>query len=161
MNSFSQRFFALQLLIPFGLMLLSVVYLIGSFELNFGTFSLPEEGFVPVLAGILIFCSSCCLVINVFRLGKKLPVPVADAEKETIQTRILFIFIGIILGYVILLAFMGFVFSTLLVLIASTRIMGSKWRSAFLLAVGVTVVTYAIFILWLDIPFPRPFFMEF
>ena len=159
MKTFSKKLFTLQLLIPVGLILLSVVYLIGCFELNFGTFSLPEEGFVPVIAGILIFFTSCWLVIDVSRLVKKLPVPFADTEKETVQISIVFVFIGILLGYVILLAFMGFIFSTLVVVITSTRMMGTKWRSAFLVAVGVTVVTYVIFIFWLDIPFPQPFFM--
>jgi hypothetical protein len=159
MKTFSKKLFTLQLLIPVGLMLLSVVYLIGCFELNFGTFSLPEEGFVPVIAGILIFSTSCCLVIDVFRLVKKLPVPFADTEKEMVQISDLFVFIGILFGYLILLAFMGFIFSTFLALIASTRMMGTKWRSAFLVAVGVTVVTYVIFIFWLNIPFPQPFFM--
>ena len=104
MKTFSKKLLTLWLLIPVGMMFLSVTYLIGCSELNFGTFSLPEEGFVPVIAGILIF-------------------------------------------------------STLVVLIASTRMMGTKWRSAFLVAVGVTVVTYVIFIFWLNIPFPQPFFM--
>ena len=147
----------LSLLIPAGMVLLSIVYLIGCFWLNFGTVFLPAEGFLPFIVGILFLMGSGGLLINYFVMAKNMPVtPKKIERKEIINVLIL---VGIFFGYVILLPVLGFVLCTIPLIFVSAKTMGARWRPSVLLSMGTTIICYIIFIFWLKLPFPRPFFM--
>jgi hypothetical protein len=157
MKSFIKGIGTTSFLIPAGMALAGIAYLIGCSRLNFGTVSLPAEGFVPFMVGILLLVGSCWLAVDAFVMTRKLPASSPKTERTEIINVLLLV--GILLGYVILLSVLGFILCTMLLLVTSAKIMGAKWGSAFSLAIGVTIICYILFIFWLKVPFPSPYFM--
>jgi membrane-associated HD superfamily phosphohydrolase len=101
---------------------------------------------------------SCFLTINAIIIAKKLSAPSQKTAKIEIIN--LLLLVGTLFGYLIILQVLGFIFSTFILLVASAKIFSAKWRSAFLLALSITITCYIIFIFWLHIPFPSSIFMR-
>jgi hypothetical protein len=152
------RLFTLDFLFPAGLTAVSLLYLLGCTQIQFGTFSYPEEGFVPVIFGILLFAGSVWLTVTGYLQTKRScrPSPVRGNS----EVRDLGFLTAELWGYVLLLPILGFALSTFGILLGSAWIMGIKGRKAFLFAGTVTVTCYALFILILDIPFPKGIISE-
>lgn len=152
MRSFIKRKGVLPFLLPTGMAIGSIIYLIESFKLNFGSRSIPEEGFLPIIIGFLLFVGSCLLMAEVFIKDKKDTDALSPMNKaETINFILL---TGILLGYVVLLPILGFCLTSFVTLISSARLMQARWRSALIFGVSITLICYILFILWLQIPFP-------
>jgi len=156
-RSFIKRISTLSFLIPAGMTVVGIAYLTGCSELNFGTVSLPAEGFIPIITGILFLVGNCWLTVDGYGMARKLPT--TSPKTERIEITNVLLLLGVLFGYVILLSVLGFTLCTILLLVTSAKIMGAKWRSAFLLAISVSIICYILFIVWLKIPFPSSFFM--
>ncbi len=130
----------------------SIIYLVECFNLSIGSVSAPEEGFVPLIFGILLCGCSSILMVDAFRQIEKGTTIVPKANRAEILS--FFMLLAVLIGYVILLPMLGFTFSTLGLIAASAKIMQAKWREVFTLAAGVTLISYLLFIFWLGIPFP-------
>ncbi|MGG3885042.1 tripartite tricarboxylate transporter TctB family protein [Brevibacillus panacihumi] len=66
---------------------------------------------------------------------------------------------GVLLGYCVLLYYLGFAIATFLISIALFRIIGSyNYRKSVLFSAIQTVCVYAIFVYWLNMPFPGGIF---
>lgn len=150
-------FRSLSFLIPAGTFVISIVYLIGCLDLTFGTTSEPREGFVPYILGSFIFVGSFVLMIDAILKGRKMATSLQKVTRGELKN--VLILIGVLVGYVVLLPILGFVICIFVLVVASTKIMGVRWRTIILLAVSTTVVTYLIFIYWLQVPLPSSFFM--
>ena len=133
---------------------MGIAYLIGCFKLNFGTLSLPAEGFTPFIAAILFLTGSGWLTVDAFLRVKRLD---AVSKTERIEIINVLLLVGVLFAYLILLPVLGFVFSAVPLLITSARILGARWRSALILSMCVTIVCYILFVFWLKIPFPSYF----
>ncbi len=152
------RFFTLNFLFPAGLTAVSLLYLLGCTQIQFGTFSYPEEGFVPTLFGILLFGGSSWLTVNGCLQTKRSHPPLPASENSGVRDLVLLT--AELWGYVLLLPILGFALSTFGILLGSARIMGIKGRKALLFAGTVTATCYMVFILVLDIPFPKGIIAE-
>ncbi len=131
---------------------ISILYLIGCLELNFGTLSMPEEGFVPLIFGSLFFGGCCCLSAEaLIKIRKESNSSPKNGKIEVLSIIPL---IGTLIGAVILLPILGFTLSTFGLVVISAKIMRVKWLTAFILATGVTLISYLLFVFWLEIPFP-------
>ena len=155
MKSFIRRICTLSFLVPMGMIVVGIAYLIGCFELNFGTLSLPAEGFMPFIVAILFLTGSGWLAVDAFVRANKLHA--VSPKTERIEIINVLLLVGVLFAYVILLPVLGFVFSSVPLLISSARIMGARWRSALILAMCVTIICYILFIFGLKIPFPSYF----
>jgi hypothetical protein len=142
----------LSFLLPAGIALASAAYLIGCLSLSFGTFSAPEEGFVPLIFGCLLFGGSFLLTVDCLRgilRGSAYPSEIAKGEVLNVLT-----LTGAMFGYVFLLPILGFSFCTFAIIVASGKIMRAGWRETMLLAAGVTAVGFLLFRVWLNVPLP-------
>ena len=147
------RLFTLDFLFPAGWAAVSLLYLLGCTQIQFGTFSYPEEGFVPTLFGILLFGGSLWLTVNGYLRTKRSHPSLPAPDKS--EVRDLGFLTAELWGYVLLLPILGFALSTFGILFGSARTMGIKGRKALWFAGTVTVTCYVLFILILDIPFPK------
>jgi hypothetical protein len=146
MNS---RLTRLSFLLPAGMTAFGILYLWGCRTLNFGSLTLPMEGFIPLLFGILFFLGSSTLMVQAVLQVEEKASPWIREEIPRVLA-----LVGVLLAFVTLLPLLGFSLSTFGLLLASGRIMGNRWRTSVLLACGVVAVCYPIFILWLKIPLP-------
>lgn len=152
MRTFIKRICTLPFLFPTGMTIISIVYLIDCLKLNFGTTSSPEEGFIPFIVGFLFFGGSCLLAVEAFiKIRKIVAFPVKVEKTEIFSILML---TGVLIGFLLLLPILGFSCCTFSLTVASAKIMRAKWISAFMSAISVTLISYIIFIFWLQIPFP-------
>jgi len=144
-----KRIASLSFLIPAGMMAVSLLYLWGCRTLNFGSLTLPMEGFIPIFFGAFFFLGSLALMIaSILRPEEKAP-SLAKGEARKVM-----VLVGFLLAFVLILPIFGFSLSTLGLVFASSQVMDNRIRTSFLLAGGVVAVCYLIFILWLKIPLP-------
>jgi hypothetical protein len=153
-----ERIFTLAFLFPAGLTAMSLLYLLGCTQIQIGTFSFPEEGFVPVIFGILLSGGSVWLTVNGYRQTRRNRLPSPSAGNS--EVRDLVLLTAELFGYVLFLPILGFALSTFGILLGSAGIMGVKGKKVFFLAATVTVFCYVLFILILDIPFPKGIIAE-
>lgn len=146
------RLGTLSFLLAAAICAVSIIYLVECFNLSIGTVSAPEEGFVPLIFGILLCGSSSLLMVGAFMQVEKGAAPIPKANKAEIFK--FFMLIAVLIGYVVLLPMLGFTFSTFGLIAASAKIMQAKWGEALILAAGVTLINYLLFIFWMGIPLP-------
>lgn len=90
-------------------------------------------------------------LLAVFVKGQSFKVDFPDRQ---MLWKIVGIF-GVLLGYCVLLSFLGFAIGTFLISIALFRIIGSYTvRKSLLYSVIQTICVYAVFVYWLEMPFP-------
>lgn len=94
-------------------------------------------------------------LLAVFVKGQSFKVEFPDRQ---MLRKIIGIF-GVLLGYCVLLYFLGFAIGTFIISIALFRIIGSyNFRKSVIYSAIQTVCVYVVFVYWLDMPFPAGIF---
>lgn len=138
-----------------ALMLLGLAIAFYAPEFELGTLELPGAGFMPCLAGIVVFVSAA--------LG------FADAAKDKRRDgealwRIDSLFqhaliLVSIFAYGALLEWGGFLFCSFLLVLGSMRFnSGESWRSSLTWAALLAIGSYVVFVMWLKVDLPRGIF---
>ncbi len=133
---------------------IAVIAIILSSYMPMGRISKPGPGFLPFWVGVILALLSISLLLDaVFRKGT------ADAVKflagEGRWTSVIWT-VGSLFGYGFLIESLGFVVSTLLLLLFLFRYIGNqKWWVAFTGTVLVTLTAHLIFKVGLQIQLPR------
>jgi hypothetical protein len=67
--------------------------------------------------------------------------------------------IGLLALYAGALGVLGFLASSFVLVLLTARLMGATgWRRPAVLALGVTVASYVVFVIWLGVPLPAGWF---
>ncbi len=134
------------------MILVGIGVIVESFRLHIGTVLVPQPGFFPLLAGLLLIGFSIVLLVQV-RLERRKPSGRdRQAFGEVHRPLILIVCLGI---YAAVLEILGYVLPTILIAGVILRILGVKsWKMIGLVSVGLSVVTYLLFdrILGVDLP---------
>ena len=137
--------------------IVAVIYLVDGMSLNVGTVGMPGEGFVPRVMGIfLLFC--CVLLILKEVAFRRVAQEQSESEEAAGDggngKRPMYLMLALLL-YTALLPILGFIISTLGLMLVSLKIFEFKnWLWACLIAIAATATTYLIFQKWLQILFP-------
>ena len=157
-----------------GLALLAIGYLLAGRRYPLDTLTTPGPGIVPVLAGLALLGAAIWLFVVAgsvsparaagglpeIRVAPKRPTeptlqhPAESAPRRPIQWSGL-IMCGALVLYVAVLPGLGFLGSSVALVVVSSRLMGLEgwWRPA-VLALGVTGVASLLFARWLGVPLP-------
>ena len=126
----------------------------GAIRLGVGSVSKPGAGFIFVwLAVILAGLAVIDLVNNIIENNKKSAVQ-KPLWKGFRWGKVIFVLAGVGV-YAIVLDILGFILSTFLVLLFLFKVVEPfKWRDAIIGSVLTIAVVYAVFGIWLKVPFP-------
>ncbi|MDN5343893.1 MAG: Tripartite tricarboxylate transporter TctB family [Clostridia bacterium] len=112
---------------------------------------LMRASFFPLVISIGLFICGVTLLTLPF-IRKKVDLLSLPGGKDML---VLLIFIAFIYLYIYTMEFLGFILGTLLYLLLSMLLLCVKNKiQGLLLALGVTVVIYFIFVTFLKVPFP-------
>ena len=140
--------------------IVAIIYLIDGMELNIGTVGMPGEGFVPRVMGVfLLFCCAALLVQEMVSPKESEAKNQASEEAPDAENarRPIWLMIALLI-YAAVLPILGFVLSTLVLMLASLRIFEYRnWIGSCMIAAAATAVTYFVFEKWLQILFPPGF----
>ncbi len=133
-------------------LLCSALIIIGSLHLPVGTVANPGPGFVPLLVGILLSIISLAILIFSFLRGS-LEGKVFWPDKK--QWPKVVITLLMMLIYAIAFPYLGFFFSTLLLMFFLFKSIGSmSWKASLAGAILTSSCFYLVFKVWLKVQFP-------
>ena len=135
--------------------LIALSVAIHAYGLGLGRFRQPGPGFIFFLAALLlIILGAIDLVANLISRSKM------RKEETSIWSglrwqRVLLV-LGALLAYVYLLNVLGFVSSTFLLMVFLFKaVEPTKWWVATVSSVTTILISYTVFKIWLQVPFPR------
>ncbi len=136
---------------------IGVLAIILSAGMPMGRISKPGPGFMPFWVGVILALLSTGLLLGaLFRKGGDEKISFLGGEQRwpaVIWT------VGSLLGYGFLMEPLGFIISTLILLLFLFRYIGNqKWWVACMGTVLVTLVAHLIFKVGLQVQLPRGFF---
>jgi len=121
-----------------------------------GSLKFPGPGYYPKLVGVFLIATAlgCLIQAMVARRSVRPVEPLGDVAPRPMVGKTIALF-GLLLGYGFLLTPLGFPVAICLFLLAAIRVFGyRRWTVIILLALGLTVVSYVMFITWLKVPLP-------
>ncbi len=136
-------------------MVVSVLTIILSSKLPFGSFANPGAGFLPLLVAGLMFLLSLILFIHSFLIGEE-RVKALWAKGGT--GRVLLILVSLVF-YGLFLEKLGFILMTFLLMGFLLLTIGKVRRSiVILLSLLSSLGCYGVFQLWLNVQLPKGVF---
>ena len=126
-------------------------------KLGIGRVSAPRAGFFPFWLGVGLLLSSGILVIKLLLSAKERPSGDRSLLKGSAWRKVFWVVIGILL-YAFLLEPLGYLIATSLLMIFFFRASKSqRWFSVVVWSVVVSILTYVLFKVWLQVQFPVGF----
>jgi putative tricarboxylic transport membrane protein len=135
--------------------LLGLLVIIGGMRLGFGHWNDPGQGFMAVLSGVVLSALSVLwLVITMVQTSvfdkSRTFFPAADSYKKALLTLLPLVLYALVLNK------FGFFLSTFLFLLFLFKaIEPQRWDKAIGTALVITVCSFVLFQLWLNIQFPE------
>lgn len=121
-----------------------------------GTFRIAGPGLFPLCLGILLMMLSAAFVIKQFIQLKKLEAPKETHPRPFGATKQMGLFLGAMVLATLLFNELGYPLTAFLLMVALLRSLGMKrWAFNILLSLVTAVVSYFLFIQWLNIPMPK------
>jgi putative tricarboxylic transport membrane protein len=138
-----------------GWVIFGLMISIGSISLGLGSFHRPGPGLFHFIIGITIILLSSYQIVLQFHKGpdsaKIWPQP--DGLKRIIYTILILIF------YAIAIERLGFVICTVIFFALLLKTVGQRrWAYSILSSLTVSVLTYVIFHVWLNVNLPTGLF---
>jgi putative tricarboxylic transport membrane protein len=135
-----------------GLACLAVFLFFEAGKLNFGTMRVPQTGFFPKTLLGLIFVLSLCLLIQSLRREISEEAAAAITTEGWIRIGAT---LATLLGFSLVLEWLGFFVSTLLLMMLLLRaIEPMKWTKVLFVALATALLAYFIFAWLLGVPLP-------
>lgn len=139
----------------------AIGYFIYSTSYTFGTIDKPGSGFLPVILSMLLFVLASMLILSSIRRKKILaskPSNPNEMERnsDVSQNKMAFKIFAFLTFYIISFEYIGFIISTLLMLISMFKIMGIRsWRKIAITSVAITICAYGLFVACLKVSLPQ------
>jgi hypothetical protein len=160
-------------------LLLGAITAALSLQLPLGTFRLPGSGLFPLALGVLLVLLSAIQLARLLLARRAAaaatvaapaqpaaPLPPAPAQPAAPQAaapkpkategaaRRVVLFVGVVAASIALLQPIGYVLSSLLLMLGLLRVLEVRWRVTVPVAVLSAAGAHVLFVLWLKIPMP-------
>jgi Tripartite tricarboxylate transporter TctB family len=131
-----------------GLAVLAAAYLAANLRYSLDTLAAPGPGVFPLAAGVALLVLAGWQVIVPAR-GPDRAAEVASRPRNPL------LMIGLLGLYAASLGVLGFLPSSFVLVLLAARLMGAPgWMRPAMLALGVTIATWLVFVVWLGVPLP-------
>ncbi len=145
------------------LLLLAGAYLAANLRYPLGALADPGPAVFPLAVGLLLLTLAAIQIVEVglaLRRGDSsvtgAPAPSGDRSG---RAGLPLVMVAGLVVYLLAMPWLGFYPASLLLVIFSSKIMGTRgWGAHILLAAGVLLVCVLVFTLWLKMPLPRGVF---
>lgn len=128
-------------------LIFGLICLVSAYHLNTGSLSKPDSGFWPFCVSFTVVLLSVFVIIKDSKTG--------TYEAFTSNTKKVIYCLLSIIVFVIIFKTIGLLVATPALLLFHLRFLGGEpWRLTVILSIGITIVTYALFSVWFNIPFP-------
>jgi hypothetical protein len=141
------------------LLLLGAGYLAYSITYPVDTLNNPGPAVFPLIAGgVLIILTLSQLIQSLKQSRKQAPSKDSPSSPEDAIKIKPFLLILAFVAYLLTMKWTGFFTANTLFVVISSRLMGARdWGRPVLLAAGVGLFCYLLFVVWLKLSLPRGF----
>jgi len=130
----------------------SIVICVSAFKLSVGSLFNPGPGFVPFLSGFLLGIVSIGTLVSSLLFNKNLS---KRGVGKGIKWKKIACALGILVGYSLVMTFIGFVTSTFLLLTSLFwGVERMSWWKAVLGSAAASIISYLFFVGWLQCQLP-------
>jgi len=146
-----------------GLALLAIMYLLVARRYPVDTLATPGAGVIPLMAGVALLATAIWLLIvattarparDVGGLSGSGAAPTRPIESSPVL-RSPFVLAAALILYAALLPRLGFIASSLALVVLASRLMGARgWWRPVVLGLGVAGAAHLLFARWLGVPLP-------
>jgi hypothetical protein len=150
------------------LLLIGGGYLLYDLRYALDTLANPGPGVFPLAVGLLLMSLGAAQLFQSGRLlltrrAAKPDSPLdspAEPPKEAWAERVPWLMVGILILYLMVVSWIGFLTSTFALVILCSKLMGTRgWIGPIALAVGILVSCHFLFSVWLHVPLPTGYLM--
>lgn len=133
-------------------------FIFGGVRLGIGQWRAPGPGFLPVVCGGIMSGLSVVLLIMTLS-AKSIPLGKMYFWKEkTSWRKVSFSLLSLVL-YMILLNYLGYLLTSYLLINYLVKFVGKKgWILSIVVALLVSMISYLVFQVWLEVPLPKGIF---
>lgn len=140
------------------LILIGVVYLVYGSRYPWERLANPGPGFFPAVIGAIFLAGSAVLCVSSFFHSRKEPgnTSAGAHSQPDAGSRKLWLLLALLAVYLLTVEPIGYLINSFLLMFFSARLMGARGLGrTLLLAVGMTLGTYLLFGVWLQVPLPK------
>lgn len=140
------------------LILIGSLYLIHGSHYPWERLANPGPGFFPAVIGAIFVAGSAVLCLSwFFHRGKQPGDTSAEVHSQSgAGYRRLWVLLAFLIAYLLTLDRVGYLINSFLLMLFSARLLGMKGvGQTLLLAAGMTLGTYLVFSVWLQMPLPK------
>ncbi len=139
-------------LLALAVLAASGVYLVNAWPLPSGTAARPGSGFYPMAVGVFGAAVALVWVVSAFRQEPStVGGPVLDTQSRTRVS----VTAGLLIGFCLLLPWIGYSLAALLFTGLLLRGLGARWSAAAAIAAASALGSYYVFGVLLGVPLPR------
>ena len=126
-----------------------------SLQLPLGTLRAPGSGFFPLVLGLTLIGLAAAHAVHLhLERPKPAIAPEAASRRLDDATRRVLLFMGVVALSTALLQPIGYVASSLLLMLGLLKVLGVRWGFSGLIAAGSALASHFLFVQWLKIPMP-------
>jgi putative tricarboxylic transport membrane protein len=149
---------ALDFFSSFFWFLFAIYVSIESYRLGLGNWDMPGPGYFSFGGALLLGIISLSVLIKTLRKWSEQKIPIAPPERLRWENAILVL--GAMLVYVFLFERIGFILCTFLLMLFFLRVVApQRWFKAIMVAFFVTLGSYLLFKVLLNIQLPKGIFL--
>jgi hypothetical protein len=139
-------------------LIVSLLIIAGSSTYSFGTWSRPGPAFLPLWCGIIMAAFAATIYIQAtLKSRKKAQVKEKVSFLPPRWPKLVAVLI-VLCAYTFLIESLGFLTVTFITMLALLKLVEqTKGGTALMEAVLATLISYAVFELWLKVPLPQGF----
>jgi len=142
----------LERVVPLVLLAAGGVYLTLALRLPFGVVARPGAGFYPVSVAVFAIVVALAATVSAFRGA---PRPEAAAELGAAARRRVLISVAALAAFCLALPWVGYPVAAFAFVAIVLHYLGARWTAALLTGVLSSAGSYALFVVFLDVPLPR------
>jgi hypothetical protein len=131
-----------------------------SLQYPLGTLRAPGSGLFPLALGVMLMALAAAHAVKLRLEAPKAArpepsvAPEAAAQARADARRRVALFVAVMAAATALLPHVGYVASSLLLMLGLLKVLGVRWGPAVLIAVAAAIASHFLFVRWLSIPMP-------
>jgi putative tricarboxylic transport membrane protein len=139
-------------------LMVSIAIIIGSLAYSVGTWAQPGPGFLPLLCGVIMATLSLIIFFQGIMKGKAKAKAKEEGSFLTARWGKLIAALAILFTYAFLIEEFGFLLMTFVFMLFTLKVVEpTRWRTAVIVSVLATILSYFLFEVWLKVPMPKGF----
>ena len=134
----------------------AALFIVGALQQGLFRKGIPGPGFLPFFSGIFLIVLACIVFVPALGMRKEEDARVEKFFPEKDSQKKILLGLGALFGYGIALEYTGYLLTTFLFMVLTSRIMEpERWRPILIVAFLTATLSYLLFVVLLEVQLPK------